>query len=260
MARTPHETQKRLLTEQALRDIESAEAAYIRSIEKLSKLVEPKLEQATSPLTLTYRERLMLIDSAIAELRAGIAHPQCRYETGLIPDAAGADDRHVHRADRLLDGPLRRYRLRPDGELHLGEIAHVAHACLDHQALHAMCPKRARQELAEIAVIARTGRRHDEDVAVAALLDRDRGGDQLALVRVVVEPLEQLCEPLRNDRTATPGEACHGLEVGDRQDAGYHRDRQARLLQAVEKAEIGVGLEEELGDGARGESEQTRWF
>lgn len=63
---------RRLLTEQALRDVESAEAAYIQSIEKLSKLVEPKLEQPASPLMISYREKLMLIDSAIAELRAGI--------------------------------------------------------------------------------------------------------------------------------------------------------------------------------------------
>ncbi len=63
---------RRLLTEQALRDVESAEVAYIQSIEKLSKLVEPKLEQPASPLMISYREKLMLIDSAIAELRAGI--------------------------------------------------------------------------------------------------------------------------------------------------------------------------------------------
>ena len=56
----------------ARRDVESAEAAYIQSIEKLSKLVEPKLEQPASPLMISYREKLMLIDSAIAELRAGI--------------------------------------------------------------------------------------------------------------------------------------------------------------------------------------------
>jgi hypothetical protein len=63
---------RRLLTEQALRDVESAEVAYIQSIEKLSKLVDLKLEKPASPLMISYREKLMLIDSAIAELRAGI--------------------------------------------------------------------------------------------------------------------------------------------------------------------------------------------
>jgi hypothetical protein len=61
-----------LLTEQALRDIESAEAAYIQSIEKLSTVVEPKVQQASSPLLISYREKLMLIDAAISECRANI--------------------------------------------------------------------------------------------------------------------------------------------------------------------------------------------
>ncbi len=66
------ETERRLLTEQALREIESAETAYIQSIDKLSGLVDPKLQQATSPLLISYREKLMIIDSAIGELRATI--------------------------------------------------------------------------------------------------------------------------------------------------------------------------------------------
>ena len=61
-----------LLTEQALRDIESAEAAYIQSIEKLSAVVEPRVQQASSPLLISYREKLMLIDAAISECRANI--------------------------------------------------------------------------------------------------------------------------------------------------------------------------------------------
>ena len=38
----------------------------------ITKLVDPKLQEATSPLLITYREKLMIIDSAIAELRASI--------------------------------------------------------------------------------------------------------------------------------------------------------------------------------------------
>jgi hypothetical protein len=61
-----------LLTEQALRDIEVAEAAYIQSIEKLSAVVQPRVEQPSSPLLISYREKLMLIDAAINECRANI--------------------------------------------------------------------------------------------------------------------------------------------------------------------------------------------
>ncbi len=66
------ESAKHLLTEQALRDVESREAAYVQSIDKLSKLVEPRIDSSTAPLMVNYREKLLLIDSAIAECRAGI--------------------------------------------------------------------------------------------------------------------------------------------------------------------------------------------
>ena len=65
-------SEQRLLSEQALREIEAAEAAYIQSIEKLSSLIQPALDGASSPLMMNYREKLMLTDSAIAECRANI--------------------------------------------------------------------------------------------------------------------------------------------------------------------------------------------
>ena len=58
------------------------------------------------------------------------------HVAGLI-DRAGADDRHVHRAEGLLDRALRGDRPRPDREAHLGQVAHVAHAGVDDQAAHA---------------------------------------------------------------------------------------------------------------------------
>lgn len=66
------DAEKHLLTEKALRDIETSESAYIQSIEKLSRLVEPKIDNAASPLMVSYREKLTLIDAAIEECRAGI--------------------------------------------------------------------------------------------------------------------------------------------------------------------------------------------
>ncbi len=62
--------QQRLLTEEALGEVERAEAAYIRSIDRLSKLAAPQLQQASTPLMANYREKLLLLDSAIAECRA----------------------------------------------------------------------------------------------------------------------------------------------------------------------------------------------
>jgi hypothetical protein len=65
-------SEKRLLNERALKEIEAAEAAYIQSIEKLSSRIQPALEGASSPLMMNYREKLALIDSAIADCRANI--------------------------------------------------------------------------------------------------------------------------------------------------------------------------------------------
>src|SRR5690606_10621019 len=64
---------------------------------------------------------------------------------------AGTDDRNIDRAERLLDGPLRGDRLRPDRELHLLEIAHIPHARLDDEAAHAARLERAGEQLTEIA-------------------------------------------------------------------------------------------------------------
>lgn len=61
------------LTEETLRDVERAESAYAKSIEKLSAVTAPSLDQSASPLAGVYREKLMLLDSAIVELKANIA-------------------------------------------------------------------------------------------------------------------------------------------------------------------------------------------
>ncbi len=74
---------RRLLTEQALREVESSEAAYTASIDKLAALASPKIDRKT-PLMASYREKLLLLDAAIADCRAQIAqnrgNPQVRQE------------------------------------------------------------------------------------------------------------------------------------------------------------------------------------
>ena len=61
------------LTEQALEEVEKNEAAYRRSIDKLSRLAAPKLESAASPAAASVREKLLLLDSAIADTRSNVA-------------------------------------------------------------------------------------------------------------------------------------------------------------------------------------------
>jgi hypothetical protein len=66
------EAERRLLTDKALREVERAESDYVRSIDELSRVAEPRVEEAGSPLMMSYREKLLLLDSAIAECRARI--------------------------------------------------------------------------------------------------------------------------------------------------------------------------------------------
>jgi hypothetical protein len=64
------EQSRELLTEEALQQVEQAEAAYAKSIEKLSRIAEPGLEKSRSPLAAAYREKLLVLDSEIAEIQA----------------------------------------------------------------------------------------------------------------------------------------------------------------------------------------------
>jgi hypothetical protein len=66
------QAERRLLTDKALHEVERAESDYVRSIDALSRVAETKVEEAGSPLMMSYREKLLLLDSAIAECRARI--------------------------------------------------------------------------------------------------------------------------------------------------------------------------------------------
>jgi len=57
------------LTRETLREVEQSEAVYARSIQKLSAIAAPSLEKSSTPLAAAYREKLVVLDSAIAELK-----------------------------------------------------------------------------------------------------------------------------------------------------------------------------------------------
>jgi len=65
-------TDERLLTDEAVAQIERSEAQYVRAIDELTRLTKPKLEMPDSPLIANLRERLMTIDAAIDEYRKEI--------------------------------------------------------------------------------------------------------------------------------------------------------------------------------------------
>jgi hypothetical protein len=59
-----------LLKSAALGEVERTERAYADAIGKLEAETKPQLENADSPLMASYREKLMVLDSAIDELQA----------------------------------------------------------------------------------------------------------------------------------------------------------------------------------------------
>ena len=69
----PHrivESDKSLLKSAALENVERAEAVYVQAIDKLAEETRPQLENPATPLLANYHERLVVLDSAIADLRA----------------------------------------------------------------------------------------------------------------------------------------------------------------------------------------------
>jgi hypothetical protein len=64
------ESDQSLLKSAALKNVESAETAYVQAIDKLAAEASPQLDNPATPLLANYHEKLLLLDSAIADLRA----------------------------------------------------------------------------------------------------------------------------------------------------------------------------------------------
>jgi len=56
-----------ILRDQALHQVEQAERAHIAAINQLEKLASPRLDDAATPLLVSYKSKLMLLDDAIGE-------------------------------------------------------------------------------------------------------------------------------------------------------------------------------------------------
>jgi hypothetical protein len=82
--RPPVNNDKSLLESSALKEVENAETAYDHAIDKLAAEAKPQLENPTTPLLANYHEKLLVLDSAIADLRAQAgmnpSNAQLRYQ------------------------------------------------------------------------------------------------------------------------------------------------------------------------------------
>src|SRR6185437_11982783 len=74
VARTNSAADRDFLTEQAFADVQRTEAAYRRSIDKLSQLAQPMLAERGSAVAANYKEKLLLLDSAISDTRTNLDH------------------------------------------------------------------------------------------------------------------------------------------------------------------------------------------
>ncbi|HEX9163894.1 MAG TPA: hypothetical protein VF980_19450 [Thermoanaerobaculia bacterium] len=61
-----------ILRASALDEVERAEQAHIAAINHLEQVANEKLERSKSPLMVSYKEKLMLLDDAIAECQTNI--------------------------------------------------------------------------------------------------------------------------------------------------------------------------------------------
>jgi hypothetical protein len=62
--------QTRLLKSSALAEVERTERDYLKAIDQLASEAKPELDSPTTPLMASYKEKLVVLDSAIDELRS----------------------------------------------------------------------------------------------------------------------------------------------------------------------------------------------
>src|ERR1700693_3829267 len=89
-----------LMSNQTLKEVEDAESNYLSSIEKLSRLAEPRMANPDSPLLVSYREKLQLLDSAIGDLRGQLEGN--RFNTHLRKELLAMYQEKKHTLEEVL--------------------------------------------------------------------------------------------------------------------------------------------------------------
>ena len=64
----------RILRVDALDDVERAEKQHVAAIDRLEGLAQTKIEDPASPLMISYKEKLLVLDDAIAQCQTAIDH------------------------------------------------------------------------------------------------------------------------------------------------------------------------------------------
>ncbi len=90
-----------VLRESAITEVEQAEKAYRESIDRFSEIADEELDEPTSPLLVSYKEKLLLLDDAIAECEAEIENN--RYNAHLRRQLLAIYDQKDRTLRRLLE-------------------------------------------------------------------------------------------------------------------------------------------------------------
>ena len=67
---------QRIMQSSAIDEVEKAENAHVAAITRLEQLAENKLDEPQTPLMVSYKEKIMLLDEAIAECETAIDRNQ----------------------------------------------------------------------------------------------------------------------------------------------------------------------------------------
>jgi hypothetical protein len=70
--RRQEEFDARIIRVTAIDGVERAERAHVAAIEQLETVAQPKLDESASPLMISYKEKLLLLDDAIAQCQTAI--------------------------------------------------------------------------------------------------------------------------------------------------------------------------------------------
>jgi hypothetical protein len=84
------------LTERTLKEVEQTESAYRASIDKLTRLAQPKLSASENPVVIAAREKLLVLDAEIDSMRSTVNHNRLNAQL-----QAGLADLYREKQDTL---------------------------------------------------------------------------------------------------------------------------------------------------------------
>ena len=159
------------------------------------------------------------------------------HDIARLHKLACANHRDVNRAEALFHRSLGINLTGPDSESHLPQRLRIANADIAHQTDHTARLERRRQQIAEEAIAARRRRGHHQNIAGAALLDRNMKHPVVAWRHQYRDRVARPADALLNRTDCRPHQplACPGFM--ERRHPGRLTAAQNRLVMARQMAD-----------------------